>query len=78
MAPRGRTALVAILWAGFLGLAGAYIHATLHVSGDLRLFMPTPHTRAEKLILEEVSEGPAARLLMVALRGADAERLAET
>jgi predicted exporter len=67
-----------MLWAGLIGLGGAYIHATLRVSGDLRLFMPTPHTRAEKLILEEVSEGPASRLLMVALRGADAERLAET
>lgn len=78
MTPRARTALVAILWAGLIGLAGAYIHSTLRLSGDLRLFMPTPHTRAEKLILEEVSEGPASRLLMVALGGADTERLAET
>ncbi len=73
MTPRGRTALIAILWAGLIGLCGAYIHATLRVSGDLRLFMPSPRTRAERLILEEVSEGPASRLLMVALSDADAE-----
>ncbi len=73
MAPRGRTALIAIVWAGLIGLCGAYIHATLRVSSDLRLFLPTPRTRAERLILEEVSEGPASRLLMVALRSAGSE-----
>jgi predicted exporter len=46
------------------------------VSGDLRLFLPTPHTRTARLILEEVSAGPASRLLMVALEGASAETLA--
>ncbi len=74
MDSRGRTALVAILWGGLVGLCAAYIHATLRVSGDLRLFMPTPRTRAERLILEEVSEGPASRLLMVALSDAESGR----
>ncbi len=78
MAPRGRTALIAIVWAVLIGLSGLYIESTLRASGDLRLFMPTPHTRAEHLILEEVSEGPASRLLMVALRATAATQDAET
>lgn len=48
------------------------------MSGDLRLFLPAPRTRTERLILREVSEGPAARLLMVALSGADPAQLAES
>ena len=71
-----RRALAAALWLAALGLAALYIRATLRVSGDLRLFMPAPHTRAERLILEEVSEGPASRLLLVALTGAPREALA--
>ena len=78
MTRRSRTAVLAIIWAGLVGLAAAYIHATLRVSGDLRLFLPSPQTRAERLILDEVSEGPASRLLMVALHGAPAAELAET
>jgi predicted exporter len=75
---RGRTAPFAVTWVVLIGLAAAYIHATLRVSGDLRLFMPSPHTPAERLILDEVSEGPASRLLMVALHGAPAAELAAT
>lgn len=63
-------------WVGLLLLLGAYILGTLRVSGDLRLFLPTPHSRTARLILEEVSAGPASRLLMIALDGASAELLA--
>ncbi|MGH8258192.1 MAG: MMPL family transporter, partial [Steroidobacteraceae bacterium] len=78
MAPRGRTALIAVLWIGLVAALAWYVRATLRVSGDLRLFLPAPHTRTERLILQEVSEGPASRLLMVALRGASAPQLAAT
>ncbi len=76
--PRARTALVAVLWLGLIAGLGLYVRATLHVSGDLRLFLPAPHTRTEGLILQEVSAGPASRLLMVALAGADTAQLAES
>lgn len=54
------------------------MRSALHVSGDLRQFLPTPHTRTEQLILEEASQGPASRLLMVALSGAQTSSLAES
>jgi predicted exporter len=75
---RGRTTLIAVLWLGIVAALAVYVRATLHVSGDLRLFLPAPHTSTERLILQELSEGPASRLLMVALTGADAARLAES
>ncbi|HEY2592084.1 MAG TPA: MMPL family transporter, partial [Steroidobacteraceae bacterium] len=67
-----------MLWLGVLAGLAVYVRATLRVSGDLRLFLPAPRTRTERLILREVSEGPAARLLMVALSGADTRHLADT
>jgi predicted exporter len=68
---------IGVIWIGALLLLGGYVLARLKVSGDLRLFLPTPRTRTERLILEQVSAGPASRLLMVALTGADAEHLAD-
>jgi len=70
--------LLGAVWLGLLAILGYYVDRRLSVSGDLRLFMPTPHTRAQHLILEEVSEGPGARLLLVGLAGADQPRLAES
>lgn len=78
MAPRTRTLLIGALWLGLIAALGVYVRMSLRVSGDLRLFLPAPRTRTERLILEEVSAGPASRLLMVALTGADASRLAES
>jgi predicted exporter len=77
MVSSGRVA-IGILWIALLGLLATYVLAKLRVSGDLRLFLPTPRTRTERLILEEVSSSPASRLLLLALTGADAESLAET
>ncbi len=77
MASRGAIA-IGVVWIGTLLLLGGYVLATLKVSGDLRLFLPAPRSRTERLILEQVSAGPASRLLMVALTGGDAEQLAET
>ena len=69
---------IAVAWIGLLLLLGGYVFTRLRLSGDLRLFLPTPRTRTERLILEEVSAGPASRLLMVALGGAGTEPLAGT
>jgi len=70
--------VLAAVWLALLAGLGYYVEQRLSVSGDLRLFMPTPHTRAQHLILEEVSEGPGARLLLVGLAGADQQSLAES
>jgi predicted exporter len=72
-----RVALL-IGWVGVIALLGYYVQQSLTISGDLRLFMPSPKTHTERLLLEEVGESPASRLLLVSLGGAAPEQLAET
>jgi predicted exporter len=75
---RGSARLTALLWLALLAGAGLIIQHSLRISGDLRLFMPTPHDAVGRLLLEEVSEGPAAKLLLVSIQGAPPEALAAT
>jgi predicted exporter len=76
MARGGRVVLS--VWIGLIALSAIYVERHLRISGDLRLFMPAPHSAVERLLLEEVSEGPAARLLLLSLRGAGTDELAAT
>src|SRR5690606_20582942 len=66
----------ALLWLAALLLAGWWIGAHLQLTGDLRKFMPAPETPEQKLLIEELGEGPGSRLLLVALSGADVPTLA--
>src|SRR3546814_10467877 len=66
----------ALLWLAALLLAGWWISAHLQLTGDLRKFMPAPETPEQKLLIDELGEGPGSRLLLVALSGADAPTLA--
>jgi predicted exporter len=75
---RGSARTTALLWLALLAGAGLMIHHSLRISGDLRLFMPTPHDPVGRLLLEEVSEGPAAKLLLISIQGAAPEALAAT
>jgi predicted exporter len=70
-----RTAL-AFVWLIVLIAAGFFIGGHLQVSGDLRKFMPSAETPAQKLLLDELGEGPGSRLLLMSLSGAEAETLA--
>lgn len=70
-----RTAL-ALVWLIVLIGAALLIGERLQVSGDLRKFMPSAETPAQKLLLDELGEGPGSRLLLMSLSGADAETLA--
>ena len=72
---RKRTAL-ALLWLALLAIAGWAVSQRLELSGDLRKFMPAAETPAQKLLIDELGEGPGSRLLLIALSGADAETLA--
>ncbi|WP_242112065.1 MMPL family transporter [Luteimonas aquatica] len=75
MSPRRRIAL-ALLWLALLGLAAWAIAPRLQLSGDLRKFMPEARTAEQKLLLDELGEGPGSRLLLIALSGGDAPTLA--
>src|SRR5262245_48749514 len=70
---------VLLLAAGVAALAllGLFVQRQLVIGTDLRLFLPSPKTPEQKLLLEGIGEGPATRALVVALQGAEPERLAD-
>ena len=70
-----RTAL-AVAWLLVIAIAGWAIGQRLQLSGDLRKFMPSAQTPAQKLLIDELGEGPGSRLLLLALSGAHPETLA--
>jgi predicted exporter len=73
-----RSALV-LLFVWLLLLAGLtwFVQRQLQISTDLRLFLPSPTTAEQKLLLEEIGEGPASRVMVISLEGAEPEQLAD-
>lgn len=67
---------LALLWLALLLFGGWWLSQRLALSGDLRKFMPEARTPAQKLLLDELGEGPGSRLLLVAISGARPEALA--
>jgi predicted exporter len=53
-------------------LVAAVIAARAHYSADLSAFLPRSPTATQQRLVEQLREGPAARLLLVAISGADA------
>jgi predicted exporter len=68
--------LLALWVAGLIG-AGVLAQRHLSIGSDLRLFLPAPETAEQRLLLQSFGEGPAARVLVVALEGARPEQLAD-
>ena len=68
--------MLALLWAALLVALGLWSAQRLEISGDLRAFLPAPETAAERLLIDELGDGPGSRLLLVGLSGADAQELA--
>jgi predicted exporter len=75
---KGMTRGAALLGVWLLALALLYLVVahTLRLSSDLRLFLPEAATREQRLVLEGIGEGPASRMLLIALGGADTGTLA--
>lgn len=74
-----RSALLLLaLWVALLAGLTWFVQRHLQVGTDLRLFLPSPTTPEERLLLEEIGEGPASRVLVIALQGAPPEELADT
>ena len=51
-----------LAWVAAIAALGWYVQRTLVVGADLRLFMPTPVTDAQRLLVDEIGEGPGSRL----------------
>jgi len=75
MGQRGRITLL-VLWLLVLAGLGWMVSQRLKVSTDLRSFMPAPTTPDQRLLMEQVGEGPGSRLLLLAISGQSDARLA--
>jgi predicted exporter len=64
---RGAGATLLIAWLLVLAGLGWVVSQRLHVSTDLRSFMPTPTTPDQRLLMEQVGEGPGSRLLLLSI-----------
>ena len=69
LAPPRRFALLA-LWLLALAALGALVMHRLQISTDLRSFMPAPTTPDQRLLMDQVGDGPGSRLLLVAIETA--------
>ena len=58
---------VAALWLATLIVLAVVVQRRLVVVNDLRSFMPPAQTAEQKLLLDEIGDGPASRLLLLAI-----------
>ena len=65
--------LLLAAWVAALAILGWFVQRQLVIGTDLRLFLPSPTTPEQRLLLEEIGEGPASRVLVIALEGAPPE-----
>jgi predicted exporter len=73
-ARRGLTAIARasiVLWLAFI-LASAIIIGRSQFTTDLSAFLPRSPTPAQQLLLEQIRDGLASRLILVGIEGADA------
>jgi predicted exporter len=77
MSDRRRAWLFAA-WVGAIVALGWVAERNLMVGTDLRLFMPSPRTPEERLLLQEIGEGTASRMLLLAIGGGRPEAAADT
>ncbi|MBL8267655.1 MMPL family transporter [Steroidobacter sp.] len=66
-----------VAWVVLLAGLTWFVQRQLQVSTDLRLFLPSPTTAEQQLLLEEIGEGPASRVMVISLEGAPPEELAD-
>ncbi len=69
--------LLLFAWIAAIAVLGWVVNRNLVVGSDLRLFMPSPQTQQERLILEEIGEGPASRMLLLAISGGTPQAAAD-
>ncbi|HEY6644566.1 MAG TPA: MMPL family transporter [Povalibacter sp.] len=64
-------------WVLILAALGWYVQKDLVIGTDLRLFLPSASTPEQRLLLDEIGEGPASRTLVAAIDGDTPEALAD-
>ncbi len=71
-----RAWVLLVAWCALLALGIFWVQANLKVSADLRLFMPAPRTESQRLLIQNIGESPASRILLLAIDGDQPEKLA--
>ncbi len=66
-----RSGVAIAIWLLLAALA-ALVVARAHYTGDLSAFLPKAPSPAQQLLVDELREGPASRLILLAIDGADA------
>src|SRR4029077_1484252 len=69
--PMTRPGAAGLIWA-LLVILAAGIAARATYTADLSAFLPRSPSATQRLLIEQLRAGPAARLVLVALEGADA------
>lgn len=65
---RGRSrGLLLVVWLLALAGLGWMVSQRLKISTDLRSFMPAPTTPDQRLLMEQVGDGPGSRLLLLSI-----------
>src|SRR6185312_4022765 len=67
----GRALVGTLVWAALV-LAAAVIVSRARFTADLSAFLPQTPTATQRLLVSQLREGTASRLLIVAIEGADA------
>ncbi|MEO9079805.1 MAG: MMPL family transporter [Rhodanobacter sp.] len=65
-----------MIWLLALAALGWVVSQRLKVSTDLRSFMPAPTTPDQRLLMEQVGDGPGSRLLLLSIAGRSDAQLA--
>jgi predicted exporter len=76
-APAGKRILLVLTWLLLLAALAVFAWRHLRVTGDLRSFMPPPETADQRLLMDQIGEGPGSRLLLLAVEGAPETELAD-
>jgi predicted exporter len=66
-----------LVWLALILAVGWGVATKLKVSSDLRDFVPPARTADQKLLLDEIGNGPGSRLLLLAISGAPQAQLAD-
>lgn len=68
--------LLVLVWILALAVLGFFAIGSLTIGTDLRSFMPPPETPDQKLLMDQIGEGPGTRLLLLSIDGAPPDELA--
>lgn len=75
MIPGGRTAVA--IWLVLIAASGYWLMRHLTVTTDLSAFLPAATSRAQAVLINQLREGAASRLLLIGIEGSDARTLVD-